>query len=83
MRKRILTPVRTSKPSFQLRYELRNRKRASIPGYNWDQEFDNLLSDEKLLLEIAKNGQNAYKKIWTMQGCETVCERFIQMINPN
>ena len=49
----------------------------------WDQEFEKIFSDEKLLLEIARNGQNAYKKIWTKQGSETFCERFIQMITPN
>lgn len=49
----------------------------------WDQEFDDILSDEKLLLEIAKNGQNTYKKIWTKQGCEAFCEHFIKMISPN
>ena len=50
---------------------------------DWDQEFDVLLDDEKLLLEIAKNGQETYKKIWTKQGCEVFCEHFIQMISPN
>jgi len=50
---------------------------------DWDQQFDNLLDDEKLLLEIASNGQEIYRKIWTKQGCEAFCEHFIQMINPN
>ena len=50
---------------------------------DWDQEFDNLLDDEKLLLEIARNGQEKYKKIWTKQGCEVFCEHFIKMISPN
>ena len=50
---------------------------------DWDQEFDILLDDENLLLEIAKNGQETYKKIWTKHGCEAFCKHFIQMISPN
>ena len=49
---------------------------------DWQQEFDIIFSDEKNLLEIAKNGQEAYKKLWTKEGEEEFCERFIKIVSP-
>ena len=47
----------------------------------WDNLFNEILSDEQYLLEIAKKGQNTYKYFWTKQGNEAFCEHFINMIN--
>jgi len=50
---------------------------------DWKSEFDNILSDEKNLLEVAQNGQEEYKKLWTKEGNEEFCERFIKLVSPN
>jgi len=49
---------------------------------NWKAIIPNILDNENYLLEIAKNGQNAYKKIWSKQGNEAFCNHFIKMITP-
>ena len=48
----------------------------------WKEIIPNILDNRNNLLEIAENGQNAYKKIWSTQGNETFCEHFISMITP-
>ena len=50
---------------------------------NWESEITKILSDKKLLLKTARNGQDIYKKIWSKQGQDAFCERFIRMITPN
>ena len=50
---------------------------------DWDKETDEIFSDERKLLKIARNGQNQYKKIWTPEGQEKFCKRFIEMVTPN
>lgn len=49
----------------------------------WESTLPNILSDKKLLLKVAKNGQNSFKKIWTKEGNEKFCDHFIEMVNPN
>ena len=49
----------------------------------WKEIIPSILDNRKNLLEIAENGQNAYKKIWSTQGNEKFCEHFISMITPN
>ena len=48
----------------------------------WSNAFSEILSDEKKLLDVAKNGQNSYKKICSNVGKIEFCERFIKMITP-
>jgi len=48
----------------------------------WKEIIPTILDNKKNLLEIAENGQNAYKKIWSTQGNETFCEHFINIITP-
>jgi len=48
----------------------------------WKEIIPNILDNRNNLLEIAENGQNAYKKIWSTQGNETFCEHFISIITP-
>ena len=48
----------------------------------WSNSFSEILSDEKKLLDVAKKGQDSYKKIWTEEGNEAFCNHFIKMITP-
>ena len=48
----------------------------------WDDSFTEILANHKKLLEIATTGQEMFKKIWTREGNEAFCERFIKMITP-
>ena len=48
----------------------------------WSNSFSKILSDERMLLNIAKKGQESYKKIWTNEGNEAFCDHFIGMITP-
>lgn len=48
----------------------------------WKEIIPNILDNRNNLLEIAENGQNAYKKIWSTQGNETFCEHFMSIITP-
>jgi len=50
---------------------------------DWPSEFDEIFSDESHLLQIALKGQEEYKKIWTEQGNEEFCDRFIKLITPD
>ncbi|MFW9898242.1 MAG: hypothetical protein ACFFDO_03160 [Candidatus Thorarchaeota archaeon] len=49
----------------------------------WDTQIPKILTDEDLLLDVAKNGQNLYKSLWTEQGRKIFCERFISMVSPS
>lgn len=48
----------------------------------WENIIPNILSDEHLLLKVASNGQNSFKKIWSKEGNEKFCDHFIEMVNP-
>jgi hypothetical protein len=48
----------------------------------WNNAFSEILSDEKNLLEVAKNGQNLFKKIWSQKGNEAFCNHFVKMVSP-
>jgi hypothetical protein len=48
----------------------------------WKDLIPEILTDENYLIEIAKNGQNAYKKVWSKQGNEAFCDHFIKMVTP-
>ena len=39
-------------------------------------------SEGMTVLEVAKKGQNSYKRIWTKEGKNEFCERFVDMITP-
>ena len=47
---------------------------------NWDNEFNEILADKTLLYEVAKNGQDAYKRLWTKEGKKAFCERFYDFL---
>ena len=47
---------------------------------DWENNFSEILKNEKLLVEVARNGQNAYKELWTKKGRDAFCERFIKII---
>ena len=47
---------------------------------NWKNQFSEILKDDNLLVEVARNGQNAYKELWTKKGRDAFCERFIKII---
>ncbi|MFX0138284.1 MAG: hypothetical protein ACFFDN_31880 [Candidatus Hodarchaeota archaeon] len=49
---------------------------------DWDKEIPEILSNETLLLKVAKTGQNQYKKLFTREGRDFFCDRFIQMVTP-
>ena len=49
---------------------------------DWEDTIPEILADEEFLLRIARNGQNLYKKLWTEEGKEAFCERFIEMVTP-
>ena len=49
----------------------------------WESILPNILSDKKLLLKVANNGQNSFKKIWTKEGNDKFCDHFIELVNPN
>ena len=40
------------------------------------------LDDDKLLIKIAKNGQETYKKLWSLEGRYAFCDHFINIITP-
>ena len=46
----------------------------------WNDAITEILSDEDNLLDIAREGQKSYKKIWTLKGNIAFCEHFIKMI---
>lgn len=46
----------------------------------WSNAFSEILSDKKKLLDVAKKGQESYKKI--CRGNEAFCNHFIKMITP-
>jgi len=48
----------------------------------WSNAFSEILSEENFLLDVAKKGQESYKKIWTNEGNEAFCNHFIKMITP-
>jgi len=48
---------------------------------DWESYINELLNNEDLLFEVAKNGQNKFKKLWLNQGKEEFCYRFINLIN--
>jgi len=50
---------------------------------SWENKIIEILADNKLLLEIAKNGQYSYKMLWTKEGKQEFCNRFIRMISPD
>ncbi len=50
---------------------------------DWENEIPKILDNEDLLLDVAINGQNQYKKYWTKRGRLVFCERFIDLITPN
>ncbi len=47
---------------------------------NWDNEFNEILANKTLLYEVAKNGQNIYKRLWTKEGKKAFCERFYDFL---
>ncbi|MFX1258700.1 MAG: hypothetical protein ACFFAN_12635 [Promethearchaeota archaeon] len=47
---------------------------------DFSEELSNAMENEKLLFRIAKNGQEAFKKLWTKKGRKIFCERFIEML---
>jgi len=47
---------------------------------DWENEITEILADKDFLKEIAEKGQNAYKSIWTKEGQEKFCDRFIELI---
>lgn len=49
---------------------------------DWEESIPNILNDEKLLLEVAKKGQESYKKLWTNSGRIKFCEHFSNIITP-
>lgn len=50
---------------------------------DWEHQIPEILSDEKQILKIAKNGQKAYAKLWTKDGKDEFCKRFIEMVTPD
>lgn len=48
----------------------------------WDEIIPEILSDDEKLYRIAKNGQNHYRRLWTKEGRDKFCERFIEMVTP-
>ncbi len=62
----------------------KNETYISIPWKleDWVDIFPEILADSKLLLEVAKNGQESYKKLWTREGRTKFCEHFIEIITP-
>ena len=61
-----------------------NRTYIPIPWRieEWSKLIPEILSDEKNLIEIAKNGQRAYNKIWAKKGSEAFCDHFVDLITP-
>ena len=49
----------------------------------WNDEFDNILSDETRRKKIAKEGQDRFKALWTEKGMQDFSERFINLIEIN
>lgn len=49
----------------------------------WDEIIPEILSDEDKLFEIAKNGQNSFKRLWTKEGKIEFCQRFVDMVTPD
>jgi len=48
----------------------------------WGEIFPEILADDKLLLQVARNGQKFYKNLLTKEGNKKFCEHFIEMITP-
>ena len=49
----------------------------------WNDEFDNILSDETRRKKIAKEGQDRFKALWAEKGMQDFSERFINLIEIN
>lgn len=49
---------------------------------DWETQIPNILNDDNLLLNVAINGQNSYRNLWTQQGRRIFCKRFLNMITP-
>lgn len=49
----------------------------------WENQIHEILSDERRLKKIAYSGQRAYKKLWSKEGSDEFCKRFIKMITPD
>jgi len=47
----------------------------------WDSEITDILSDNGRMLDIAKNGQKEYKKIWSSDMIDEFCSRFYSFFN--
>lgn len=41
----------------------------------WKNEFQEILNNEKLMLNVAKQGQNSYRKLWGVDGQDYFCKR--------
>ena len=63
---------------------IKNENYISIPWKleDWADVFQEILTDSKLLLEVAKNGQESYKNLWTSEGRKKFCDHFIEIITP-
>ena len=63
----------------------KNETYLSLPWKmeEWENAISEILSDEDKLLMIAKNGQKAFKKLWTKEGKEEFCKRFVKMVTPD
>lgn len=48
----------------------------------WKELIPSILDDDKYLLEVAKNGQEAFKKIWSIKSKKEFCYKFIDLITP-
>ncbi len=50
---------------------------------SWEKEIAEFMTNDKLLVEVARNGQNSYKRLWIKNGKEEFVNRFINIIKPN
>ena len=48
---------------------------------DWNENLNNILTDKKNLLEIARNGQELYKKLWDSKGREKFSVYFSNLID--
>ena len=49
----------------------------------WKENIPRILEDKELLYKLAVNGHHAYRKLWTKEGRDEFCRRFINMITPD
>lgn len=47
----------------------------------WENEFQEILNDEKLMLNVAELGQNSFRKLWGIEGQEYFCKRLSSKLN--